>query len=87
MEMKKDPLEAVIRPIVEGQLKSFANDHPECLMGAPWYGGKKDKKMIFVDSAAKRIVNDLLCSENRVRLVQALRAEEGSAATPRGADG
>jgi hypothetical protein len=67
-----DPLERVIRPIVEGQLRSFGNDHPEIVEAVNWFKPRTDKLTTFVNSGAKRIVSDLLCSENRVRLIAAL---------------
>jgi hypothetical protein len=67
-----DPLEAVLRPIVEGQVRSFANDHPEVVEAVNWFKPRADKKQTFVNSVSKRIIRDLLCSETRVRLVQAL---------------
>jgi hypothetical protein len=67
-----DQLERIIRPIVEGQLYSFVNDHPEILDAVDWYKPRKDKRVTFVNSVAKRIVSDLLCPETRVRLEAAL---------------
>lgn len=67
-----DPLEKVIRPVVEGQIRSFINDHPEVVGAVNWYKPRPDKAQTLVNSLAKRIVRDLLCSDNRVRLVQAL---------------
>lgn len=63
-----DPLEAVLRPIIEGQLRSFINDHPEVVGAVDWHKPTKDKSVSFVNSAAKRIMRDLLCSETRMRL-------------------
>jgi hypothetical protein len=67
-----DPLEKVIRPIVEGQVRSFANDHPEAVEAVNWFKPRKDKRVTFVNSLSKRIIRDLLCPETRVRLVAAL---------------
>lgn len=66
-----DPLERVIRPIVEGQLRSFVNDHPEVAEVATWYR-RPDKRITFVNSVAKRIVRDLTCPTVRARLAAAL---------------
>lgn len=67
-----DPLEAVIRPIVEGQLRGFVKEHPGVLNGVTWYKGKKHgQAATFVNSVAKRIVRDLLCEVNRARIEQA----------------
>jgi hypothetical protein len=62
-------LERIIRPIVEGQIRSFLHDHPEVADG--WAGklpDGKSKAMAVKDSLAKRIVRDLVCPETRMRL-------------------
>lgn len=71
-----DPLEAIIRPIVEGQVRSFTNDHPEVVAAVNWYKPSKDKRQTLVNSMSKRIVRDLLCAETRMRLVAALQPPE-----------
>ena len=76
-----DPLERVIRPIVEGQLYSFINDHPEVPEAVNWFKPRKDKRTTFVNSVAKRIIRDLLCPETRVRLAAAL-VETSPASAP-----
>lgn len=67
-----DPLERVIRPIVEGQIRSFTYDHPEVLDAVNWYRRRPDKRVTFVNSIAKRIVRDLVCPTTRAHLVAAL---------------
>jgi hypothetical protein len=67
-----DPLESVIRPIVEGQIRSFTNDHPEVVSAVDWFKPRADKRQTLINSLSKRIVRDLLCSETRMRLVAAL---------------
>lgn len=67
-----DDLERVIRPIVEGQLRSFAKDHPEVIEAVNWYKRRPDKTVTFVNSVAKRIVRDLTCLNTRARLEAAL---------------
>lgn len=67
-----DELERVLRPIVEGQLRSFCHDHPEIAKAVNWYKPRPDKVQTFVNSVAKRILMDLLCADTRVRLVAAL---------------
>ena len=67
-----DPLEKVIRPIVEGQLRSFTYDHPEIVEAVNWYKKRPDKRVTFINSVAKRIVRDLLCPSTRARLAAAL---------------
>ena len=68
-----DALANVIKPIVEGQIRSYLSDHPEI---AEAYSAKrpewKSKTQALTDSLAKRIVRDLLCAETRVRLVGAI---------------
>lgn len=67
-----DPLERVIRPIVEGQIRSFTYDHPEVVDAVNWFKPRKDKRETFVNSLAKRVVRDLLCPMSRARLEAAL---------------
>lgn len=68
-----DPLEKVIRPIVEGQIRGFAKEHPGVLNGVTWYKGKKHGTLAtFVNSMSKRVVRDLVCAENRLRIEDAL---------------
>ncbi len=73
--MKKavtDPLELVVRPIVEGQVRGFAKEHPGVLNGVTWYKGKKHGTLAtFVNSVSKRVVRDLVCEENRKRIEEA----------------
>lgn len=72
-----DPFEKVIRPIVEGQIRSFTHDHPEVLEAVNWYRSRKGpegKRITLVNSMAKRIVCDLMCPSNRKRIEEALRA-------------
>jgi len=68
-----DPLEAVLRPIVEGQVRSFFNDHPEIARApAGSYRGQPRAVRDWHGSIVKRIMQDLLCAETRVRLEAAL---------------
>lgn len=68
-----DPLERVIRPIVEGQVRGFAKEHPGVLNGVTWYKGKKHSTLAtFVNSVSKRVVRDLVCPESRARIEAAL---------------
>lgn len=71
-----DALEAIIRPIVEGQLRSFTHDHPEVIDAVDWYKPRADKRTTFVNSVGKRILRDLLCSETRMRLGAAIAPPE-----------
>lgn len=67
-----DPLERVIRPIVEGQIRSFTYDHPEVVEAVTWFKPREDKRTTFVNSVAKRIIRDLLCPTTRAQLAAAL---------------
>lgn len=68
-----DPLERVIRPIVEGQIRGFLKEHPSVLDGVDWFKPRKDDKMTtFVNSLSKRVVRDLVCEHTRARLEKAL---------------
>ena len=67
-----DPLEKIIRPIVEGQVRSFINDHPEVVEAVNWYKRREDKRTTLINSIAKRIIRDLLCLTTRARLATAL---------------
>lgn len=73
------PIEKIIRPIVEGQVRGFAKEHPALVEAVDWYNktdrdGRrlKSKQDTFVDSLAKRIVRDLTCGRNSARLAAAL---------------
>ena len=65
-------VERIIRPIVEGQVRSFINDHPEVLDAVKWFKPRKDKRQTLVNSITKRIVRDLLCEQTLMRLGSAL---------------
>lgn len=67
-----DPLERVIRPIVEGQLRGFVKEHPSVLHGVTWYKPRADKSVTLVNSIAKRVVRDLLAPKSRERIAAAL---------------
>ena len=69
-----DPLEAIIRPIVEGQIRGFIKEHPSVLKGVDWYRPRDDKAITLTNSLAKRIIRDLTCPSTRGRLVTALLA-------------
>lgn len=75
-----DQLEKVIRPIVEGQIRSFIADHPGMLKSVDWYRPRDDKATTLTNSIAKRIIRDLLCEQTRVRLVAALVADSTASA-------
>lgn len=86
-----DPLERVIRPIVEGQVRGFATEHPGVLNGVTWYKGKKHGQLAtFVNSVSKRVVRDLVCAESRARIEAALfeiwEAEKSAVETLTAAD-
>lgn len=71
-----DPLERVIRPIVEGQIRGFLKEHPSVLEGVDWYKPRTDKTTTFVNSLSKRIVRDLTCATSSARLKAALLEHE-----------
>jgi hypothetical protein len=66
------PLEKVIRPIVEGQIRGFLKEHPRVLEGVDWYKPRQDKATTFTNSLSKRIVRDLTCGTSAARLAKAL---------------
>lgn len=68
------PLERIIRPIVEGQIRSFCHDHPSILKGVDWYSPRNDKMETLVNSLSKRITRDLLCGNTTARIALALLA-------------
>jgi hypothetical protein len=67
-------LERIIRPIVEGQIRSFCHDHPSILNGVDWYSQREDKIETLVNSLSKRITRDLLCGSTTARMASALLA-------------
>ena len=68
-----DPVEKIIRPIVEGQIRGFLKEHPEILNHVSWFKPRQhDKATTFTNSLAKRIVRDLVCDATRARLEAAL---------------
>lgn len=70
--MTADPLEKVIRPIVEGQIRGFLYEHPAVVNAVDWYKKRTDKVTTFTNSLSKRLVRDLLCDETRGRIEDAL---------------
>lgn len=67
-----DPLEKVIRPIVEGQIRGFLKEHPAIVHAVDWYKKRADKATTLTNSLAKRIILDLLCPLTRERIEGAL---------------
>lgn len=64
-----DPLEKIIRPIVEGQIRGFLKEHPEVLERVNWFKPRMhDPATTFTNSLAKRIIRDLVCEVTRARL-------------------
>lgn len=68
MTSQIDPLEKIIRPIVEGQIRGFLKEHPAVLNSVDWFKKRTDKATTFTNSLAKRITLDLLCDETRTRM-------------------
>lgn len=71
------PVEQVIRPIVEGQIKAFFNDHPDAAGDGSWSKAKKSPVEKLKNSIAKRIIGELLCEQTRTRLISALGSGNG----------
>jgi hypothetical protein len=85
-------LARVIKPIVEGQLRTFAVAHPAVIEAVDWRHNHPSKLDAFVSSVAKRVSNALLCEETQARLRSALgghnQADEiGTSAAPKSAIG
>lgn len=67
--------EQLVRRIVEGQVKSFINDHPEILDTGTtsWKTPKgKARRDQLTDSIAKRVILDLTCEQTKAKLTKAL---------------
>jgi hypothetical protein len=87
----RDPLEKVLRPVVEGQIRGFLKEHPAVVAAVDWYKPGKDKIAVFVNSLSKRILLDLLCPETRDRMEDAFQeaweAEKSAVEVAAAADG
>lgn len=77
--MDEEAIEAIIRPIVEGQIRGFIKEHPSILTGVTWYKPRTDKAKTLMGSLSKRITRDLLCETNLVRLERAFLARRTEA--------
>lgn len=87
----------VIRPIVEGQIRSFLNDHPEIASGCTRHVYQsKTAEAWITDSLSKRITRDLTCGSTTARLAKALlegitgarsEASDGTSIVARGGSG
>lgn len=67
-----DQLARVIKPIVEGQIRSFLHAHPSVIEAVDWRFSQDTKAEALVAGIAKRVNRDLLCPQTRVRLKAAL---------------
>ena len=67
-----DELARIIRPIVEGQIRSFLNDHPVIAEAVDWRFSQSNKKEALVGSIGKRINRDLLSDHTRQRIASVL---------------
>lgn len=66
-----DSLEKIIRPIVEGQIRGFMQEHPSILQAVDWYKiDGRDPAAIFIGSLSKRIIRDLTCGSTTARLAK-----------------
>ena len=62
-------IESIVRPIVEGKLRDLVQQHPSILEGVLWFKGTgQSKEDVFIGSAAKRIIGDLVSQETAERL-------------------
>lgn len=68
MPVINDALAKVIRPIVEGQIRSFIHSHPGIVEGVDWRFSQSTKEEALVASIAKRVNRDLLSEQTRLRL-------------------
>ena len=71
---KVDPLEKIIRPIVEGQIRGFLAEHPALAESVDWYKPRKSKADTFMNSLSKRIVRDLVSANSKARIRAAVLA-------------
>jgi hypothetical protein len=76
--MNNKKVEAIIRAKVEGQLRGFLKEHPSILEAVIWFPTREDKVTTFVNSLAKRIVNDLTSPSTLAELSVALLGDSGS---------
>ena len=72
MPVVDDELAKIIRPIVEGQIRSFIHSHPGIVAGVDWRFSQDTKEEALVASIAKRVNRDLLSEQTRLRLLCAL---------------
>lgn len=72
MRRNVTPLEKVIKPIVEGQIRGFLKEHPRIVEAVDWYKSRKDKATTFTNSLSKRIVRDLTSGNTTARLARVL---------------
>jgi len=79
-------IERIVRPIVEGQIRGFINEHPEILRGVDWYKPRSDKAATLLGSLAKRIIPDL-ASEGTARRLRAALLQSNLGAPSPPADG
>jgi hypothetical protein len=68
MPVIDDALAKIIRPIVEGQIRSFIHSHPNIVEGVDWRFSQATKEEALVASIAKRVNRDLLSEQTRLRL-------------------
>jgi hypothetical protein len=74
-------LEAIIRPIVEGQIRGFLKEHPVIIDAVDWYKPRTDKAKTLTSSLSKRIVRDLACGITSARMAAVL-VERPTASQP-----
>lgn len=73
-DTERQRLEKIIKPIVEGQLRSYAQGHPQLLKAVHWGLKKPGSTPLdsFVSSGSKRITTALLSKETIERLRSAI---------------
>lgn len=69
-----EALEKIIRPIVEGQIRGFLQEHPSIVEAVDWYKNGAEKYNSLVGSLSKRILCDLLCGQSTSRIRDAVLA-------------
>jgi hypothetical protein len=81
MPVIDDDLAKIIRPIVEGQIRSFIHSHPNIVKGVDWRFSQDTREEALVASIAKRVNRDLLSEQTRLRLAAVLGTNAPSSQT------
>ena len=62
----------IVRRCVEGQIRSFLNDHPSIAEAVDWRFSHKTKADALISSLGKRVIRELTCADTRSRIQAAL---------------